>query len=90
VPGELTQELPLPRHFEQAASSVSEDDLAKLIVCGPDLDRHREKLQEYVDAGFDHVYVHQVGPDQEGLLSVYERDVLPGVRGESAPLRKSA
>jgi hypothetical protein len=41
------------------------------------LDRHLEAIQEYVDAGYDHVYVHQVGPDQEGFLEAYARDVLP-------------
>jgi hypothetical protein len=30
-----------------------------------------------VDAGFDHVYVHQVGSDQESFFELYEREVLP-------------
>ena len=59
--GTLAQELPLPSHFEQAAQMVSREELAELIVCGPDPERHRAAIQEYVDAGFDHVYVHQVG-----------------------------
>ena len=28
-------------------------------------------------AGYDHVYVHQVGPEQEGMLRFYEREILP-------------
>jgi hypothetical protein len=28
------------------------------------------------EIGFDHVCVHQVGPDQEGFLGFYEREVL--------------
>jgi coenzyme F420-dependent glucose-6-phosphate dehydrogenase len=74
--GTLTQELPLPSHFEQAAQMVTEHDVAEMVVCGPDPDRHREAVQEYVDAGFDHVYVHQVGADQEGFLRFYEREIL--------------
>ena len=75
--GTLGQELPLPSHFEQAAQMVSREELAELIVCGPDPERHRAAIQEYVDAGFDHVYVHQVGADQDGFLDFYEREILP-------------
>jgi G6PDH family F420-dependent oxidoreductase len=75
--GELGQELPLPRHFEQATSAVTEDQIAEAIVCGPDPARHRAAIAEYENAGFDHVYVHQIGPDQEGFLRFYEREILP-------------
>jgi alkanesulfonate monooxygenase SsuD/methylene tetrahydromethanopterin reductase-like flavin-dependent oxidoreductase (luciferase family) len=27
--------------------------------------------------GYDHVYFHQVGPDQEGFLQFAERELLP-------------
>ncbi len=77
IPGESGQELPNPAHFEQLAEIVSEDMIADRIVCGPDIDRHVDAIQQYVDAGYDHVYVHQVGPDQEGFLEAYARDVLP-------------
>ena len=36
-----------------------------------------ECLQEYLDAGYDHVYVHQVGPNQKEFLDVYEQEVVP-------------
>ena len=36
--GPLSQELPLPSHFEESAAMVSEDDVAELVVCGPDPD----------------------------------------------------
>lgn len=80
VPGELTQELASPSHIEQAAQLVTEDQVAQKVVCGPDPERHRQGIQEFVDAGFDHVYVHQVGPDQEGFFRFYEREVLPKLR----------
>jgi G6PDH family F420-dependent oxidoreductase len=77
IPGESGQELPNPRHFEQLAKIVDEDMIAEQVVCGPDIDRHVQAIQQYVDAGYDHVYVHQVGPDQEGFVEAYARDVLP-------------
>ena len=77
IEGELTQELPLPRHFEQAAEMVTRDRLAKAIVCGPDPEPHAEMIRRYRDAGYDHVVVHQVGPDQEGGLRFLAERVLP-------------
>jgi coenzyme F420-dependent glucose-6-phosphate dehydrogenase len=77
IPGESGQELPNPKHFEQLAKIVTEDMIAERITCGPDIDRHVAAIQEYVDAGFDHVYIHQVGPDQGGFIEAYARDVLP-------------
>jgi coenzyme F420-dependent glucose-6-phosphate dehydrogenase len=80
IKGALGWELRLPSHFEQAAELVSEADVAKSVVCGPDRGRHIEAIEEFVDAGYDHVFVHQIGPNQEGFFSFYEREVLPAVR----------
>ena len=77
LPGELSQELPQPAHFEQAASLLSEDDMAEIVACGPDPERHVEMIQRFVDAGCDHVYLHQIGPDQDGFFDFYEREVMP-------------
>lgn len=59
------------------AELVGEEEVAKSIVCGPDPERHLAAIREYVDAGYDHVYLHQVGPDQDGFFDFYERSVLP-------------
>ncbi|HEX2096298.1 MAG TPA: hypothetical protein VHF50_02900, partial [Solirubrobacterales bacterium] len=75
--GSLGWELPLPAHFEQATSWAGEDDIAESIVCGPDPARHVAAIEEYVDAGYDHVYIHQVGPRQDGFFDFYAREVLP-------------
>jgi coenzyme F420-dependent glucose-6-phosphate dehydrogenase len=74
--GPLNQELPLPSHFEAVAQMVTEDDVAEGVVCGPDPQRHLEALGKFADAGFDHVYVHQIGPEQEGFFDFYRREVL--------------
>jgi hypothetical protein len=56
---------------------VTEEKVAEKVVCGPDLDAHRAAIDEFATAGYDHVYVHQVGPDQEGFLDFYSREILP-------------
>lgn len=70
-------ELPLPAHFEQAAELVREEDVAAAVVCGPDPERHAAAIREFADAGYDHVYLHQVGPDQEGFFRFWERELRP-------------
>jgi coenzyme F420-dependent glucose-6-phosphate dehydrogenase len=77
IKGELGQELPLPRHFEQAAGMLTEDVVAQRVVCGPDSRRHIEEINKFAQTGYDHVYIHQAGPEQEGFFRFYERDVLP-------------
>jgi G6PDH family F420-dependent oxidoreductase len=77
IPGESGQELPNPKHFEQLAAIVTEDMIAEQVVCGPDIERHVAAIQAYVDAGYDHVYVHQIGPKQDEFIEAYARDVLP-------------
>jgi G6PDH family F420-dependent oxidoreductase len=76
----LSWELPLPKHFEDVAKLVTEDAVAESITCGPDVDVYLESIQEYADAGYDHVCLHQVGPDQEGFIRFAEKQVLPRVK----------
>jgi coenzyme F420-dependent glucose-6-phosphate dehydrogenase len=84
VGGELSQELALPRHFEQAAATVTADEVAERTVCGPDPVRYVEQVQQYVEAGFDHVYFHQVGPDQEGFFRFFAEELSPLLQRELA------
>jgi G6PDH family F420-dependent oxidoreductase len=77
LPGELAQVLPSPRHFEQASQLVTQDMIAESITCGDDPDEHVRTLRGYVDAGFDTVYVAQIGPEQRGFFDFYRAKVLP-------------
>lgn len=77
IPGELGQELPTPAHFEQAAQMVKPEDIAKQVTHGPDARGYLEKIDEYVAAGFDQVYLHQIGPDQDGFITFCESEILP-------------
>jgi hypothetical protein len=80
IPGEALQLLPLPRHFGQLAGLVGESDIES--PCGPGASEHAEAVRAYTSAGFDEVYIQQVGPDQEGFFEFYARDVLPRLREE--------
>jgi G6PDH family F420-dependent oxidoreductase len=77
LPGELSQVLPTPAHFEQASQLVTEDQVAESIPCGPDLDAHLEKIGEFEEAGFDEVYVQQIGGNHERFFELYSQEILP-------------
>lgn len=84
LPGELAQVLPSPKHFEQAAELVTPGQLSETMACGPDLDEHVEKLLAYAEAGFDELYVSQVGPTSQEFFDVYGSEVLPALRRATA------
>ena len=41
---------------------------------------HVEAIQAYADAGFDELYVNQIGPEQEAFFAAYREHVLPRFR----------
>jgi coenzyme F420-dependent glucose-6-phosphate dehydrogenase len=75
--GDLGYELPLPRHFEQATQSVTPEDLAGAIPCGPDPERILVSIRAYEQAGYTHIYFHQIGYDQDGFLRFWSEDLQP-------------
>ncbi|HEX5782214.1 MAG TPA: hypothetical protein VFX80_09835 [Solirubrobacteraceae bacterium] len=77
LPGELAQVLPMPAHFEQASSLVTEEMIGESVPCGPDIERHVAALKAYADAGFDELYVQQIGGRHEAFFETFAREVLP-------------
>jgi G6PDH family F420-dependent oxidoreductase len=77
VPGELAQVLPSPRHFEQASSIVTDETTAQAVACGPDPEKHARSIREYADAGYDTVYIAQMGKRQQEFFDFYTKRVTP-------------
>ena len=80
VPGELAQVLPSPRHFEQVSQLVTRDMTRDAVACGPDPAAHVEQIRKYVDAGYDEIYVSNMGPHYQGTMRLYRDEVLPELR----------
>jgi G6PDH family F420-dependent oxidoreductase len=77
APGwKVMSELPNPINFEAATAHVREDDVAEMVSCGPDLDRHADAIRQWSNAGFDQVAIVQVG-DPERLFENWERELRP-------------
>ncbi|MEU8239580.1 TIGR03557 family F420-dependent LLM class oxidoreductase [Actinoplanes missouriensis] len=68
-------ELPNPVNFEAASATVTEDDVRKTFVCGPDPARYVESIQQYRDAGFDHIVLMNAGPDPDGFLDFFTTEL---------------
>lgn len=77
--GSLAQLLPTPEDFEQACQIVTPEMIAEKTPCGPDPAEHIAKLQEYIDAGFDEIYVAHIGPGHDEFVDFYASEVLPNV-----------
>jgi G6PDH family F420-dependent oxidoreductase len=75
LPGELAQVLPQPTHFEQASQLVTPDMLS--LPTGPDPEPYVQHVKSFVDAGFDEVYVAQIGPRQEEFFQFWRDKVAP-------------
>jgi len=59
---------------------VTRGQLKEVIVCGPDPSRYLEAIATYEVAGYDHIFVHQVGPDQDKGLGFLAEEVLPELK----------
>ena len=56
---------------------VSPDDIGDAVICGNDPERIVDAIDDYADAGFTHVYIHQIGPDQEIFFKLFEEQIAP-------------
>jgi len=77
--GPLGQDLATPSDFEEAAKMVDEEDVAGQTPHGPDPQPYLELIRRYDEAGFTHVYIHQIGDNQDEFAEFAARELLPAV-----------
>ncbi len=76
----VQSELPNVADFEAATSWITEDDMRSALGCGPDVARHLEIAQPFVDAGFDRLALVNAGPDPDGFLDFFAGELARPVR----------
>ncbi len=82
---DVMAELPGPKHFAAASELVREEDIRRQVPCGDDVDEHVGAVRRFVEAGFTHVAVVQIGGDAQGpFLDWAERELLPALRAIDA------
>jgi G6PDH family F420-dependent oxidoreductase len=77
LPGELAQILPTPEHFEQATELVTMESTRESVVAGNDPEEHLRQVREYADAGYDELYVANMGPHHQEMIEFYGKEILP-------------
>ncbi|MBI3927150.1 MAG: TIGR03557 family F420-dependent LLM class oxidoreductase [Armatimonadetes bacterium] len=79
LPGTLYVDLATPADFEAATRLIRPEDVAASLVYGPDPLPYVQAIRECHRAGFEHVSVHPIGPDQEGFFRFWLEEVRPGL-----------
>ncbi|RAI39069.1 TIGR03557 family F420-dependent LLM class oxidoreductase [Rhodoplanes roseus] len=77
-------ELPDTEGFAAASESVTPDDIAGKVSCGPSVDAHLKAIDAYVKAGFDHIVLTQIGPRQDGFIDFVRRELAPALKAKKA------
>ncbi|MFI6600529.1 TIGR03557 family F420-dependent LLM class oxidoreductase [Nonomuraea sp. NPDC050536] len=78
-------ELPAPVNFAASAESVRPEDVAAKVPCGPDVEAVVEAVRAYVDAGFTHLALVQIGHEhQDAFFAWSEKELLPALRDTRA------
>jgi probable non-F420 flavinoid oxidoreductase len=76
-PPPLCWDLDTPQAFDLASAHVTPADVAKVVRVSGDLGQHAAWIAEYVELGFDEVYLHHVGQEQHGFIDAFGEHVLP-------------
>ncbi|WP_166389707.1 TIGR03557 family F420-dependent LLM class oxidoreductase [Nocardioides ochotonae] len=82
LPGEMAQILPTPEHFEQATQLVTMESTRESAVAGNDPVDHVALVRQYAEAGYDELYVANMGPHTLAMIEFYGEHVLPAVHEE--------
>jgi G6PDH family F420-dependent oxidoreductase len=77
ISGLLHVDLPSPKHFEDAVEAMGEPKIPEDSILGPNPNPYLKAIQSLQENGYDHIYIHQVGPDQEGFLKFFKSELLP-------------
>jgi probable non-F420 flavinoid oxidoreductase len=76
----LCWDLELPDHFDEAARHVRPENVRKAVLVSSDPAWHRDCLAELIALGFDGVWIHHVGQEQQPFLDVFGEHVVPALR----------
>lgn len=66
-----------PFELEQMARMVRPEDFEGRMPISADPDVHRAYIQQFLDLGFDRIYLHNVGRNQREWIDLFGRYVLP-------------
>ena len=77
VSGPLHSDLPTPKHFDDVVEAMGDPKIPEDTVLGPNPNSYLKAIQKLQENGFDHIYLHQIGPDQEGFFKFFKNELMP-------------
>ena len=77
---ELNWNLELPEQFDVAATHVRPEDVCRSVLVSADPARHAAELRALLNLGFDGIYLHHVGQEQDRFIETFGAKVLPELR----------
>jgi len=77
------QDIRNPEDFAAMANLVRAENFKGRVLMSADLDEHRDHIQHFIDLGFNEIYIHNTGRNQEEFIAAYSRAVLPQLRWPS-------
>jgi G6PDH family F420-dependent oxidoreductase len=72
-------ELATTRAFEEVSEGVTREDLRE-TPHGPDVECYVDAFRPYIEAGFDELILHQIGPAQDGFLNFFAGELQSALR----------
>ena len=80
VPALFDQKIYSPAMSEENGEVIGADIVKKTGCFSSNPDEHVKFVRQYIDMGFNVIFLHSAGPDQRAFLERYGRDVLPKLR----------
>lgn len=81
VPALFDQKIYSPAMSQENGEVIGADVVKKTGCFSPNPDDHVKYIRQYIDMGFNVIFIHSAGPDQRAFLERYGRDILPKLRG---------
>ncbi len=77
----MAWDLEMPEDFEQVAAYIRPDDVRPHVLISSDLGQHTGWLRGFAELGFEEIYLHHVGKEQEDFIRAFGDEVLPILKG---------
>ncbi len=77
------QDIRNPEDFAAMAGLVRPENFKGRVLTSADLEVHLAHIQHFIDLGFNEIYVHNTGRNQDAFIEAYGRSVIPRLRWAS-------
>lgn len=84
LPAAVAESLARPEDFAALAELVDEPRMRERVNVSADPQRHAQWLAEYLDMGFERLYLHNVNRQQARFIDDFGAKVLPQLRTQSS------